>query len=46
MKILLALVFIPGFAAAVSVSPWSLPAPAGASQPNLSVAPGGDLLLS
>lgn len=46
MKVLLALLFLPGLAAAATVSPWSLPAPAGAAQPNLSVAPGGDLLLS
>ncbi|GAB2500197.1 hypothetical protein [Arenimonas alkanexedens] len=46
MKALLALLFIPGFSAAATVSNWSLPAPAGASQPHLSPAPGGDLLLS
>lgn len=33
-------------AAAPTVHPWPLPAPVGAAQPNLSTAPGGDLLLS
>ena len=46
MKILFALLLVPGLAGAATVSDWPLPAPAGASQPNLSVAPGGDLLLS
>ena len=31
---------------AATVADWALPAPAGAAQPNLSVAPDGDLLLS
>ena len=32
--------------ATAKVEPWSLPAPAGSAQPNLSLASGGDLLLS
>jgi len=46
MKILIALLLVPGLAGAATVSSWSLPAPAGAAQPNLAVAPGGELLLS
>jgi hypothetical protein len=46
MKILLTLLLAPGLAAAATVSPWTLPAPIGAAQPQLSSAPGGDLLLS
>ena len=46
MKTLLALLLLPGLAGAATVSEWRLPAPAGASQPNLSVAPDGGLYLS
>ncbi len=42
----LSLALLPAVATAASVEPWPLPAPAGASQPNLSLAPGGDRLLS
>lgn len=46
MKRLLALLLAPGLAGAATVSPWTLPAPLGSAQPQLSTAPGGDLLLS
>lgn len=43
---LLVLSLLPGLSHAVSVSEWSLPAPVDSAQPNLTVAPDGDLLLS
>lgn len=42
----LALALAPAVVGAATVERWTLPAPAGASQANLSLAPGGDLLLS
>lgn len=36
----------PGVAGAATVSDWPLPAPAGSAQPNLSLSPDGDRLLS
>lgn len=45
MKILLALLLFPAWTLAATVSDWPLPAPAKSAQPNLSVAPNGDLLL-
>lgn len=46
MEKLLALLLLPGLAAAYETTPWPLPAPAGSAQPNLSLAPGGEILLS
>jgi hypothetical protein len=46
MKTLLALLLVPALAPAATVADWPLPAPVGSAQPNLSVAPDGDLLLS
>lgn len=47
MKTLLTcLALLPAFASAATVDRWTLPAPPGSSQANLSQAPGGDLLLS
>jgi hypothetical protein len=46
MKTLLALLLVPALAPAATVADWALPAPPGSAQPNLSVAPDGDLLLS
>ena len=48
MKTAFALLLFPVLASAASptVSDWTLPAPVGSAQPNLSLAPDGDLLLS
>lgn len=48
MKTALALLLLPVLASAAgpTVSDWALPAPVGSAQPNLSLAPDGDLLLS
>ena len=46
MKVLLALLLIPAFASAATVRDWPLPAPVDSAQPNLSLGPEGDLLLS
>ena len=40
------LLLLPGLALGASVAEWPLPAPAGSTQPNLSLASDGDLLLS
>jgi hypothetical protein len=44
--LLIALALLPALAGAATVERWTLPAPAGSAQANLSQAPGGDLLLS
>lgn len=46
MKTLLALLLLPATAQAATVSDWPLPAPTGSAQPNLSLSPEGDRLLS
>lgn len=40
------LLLFPGLALAATVADWPLPSPPGSAQPNLSLAPDGDLLLS
>ena len=45
-RALLCLALLADAATAATVEPWPLPAPVGSSQPHLSQAPGGDLLLS
>lgn len=45
-KLLIGLALLPALAGAATVERWTLPAPPGSSQANLSQAPGGDLLLS